>query len=330
MKKVLNESGAYNRISRSIITDRELSLKAKGLFALILGFPNEWEFSVSGLSPFLLEGREAVLSALRELIEKGYATRTPKRDGNGRYEKYDYSFFESPLSIIPTTEKPLPETPQEAEPETDAPQQLISIVSNPNSNKKEIIKSLLADETFFNIWKRLVAKWTDKTDGEKQVELEKLTKYSLGEATALARYALEHGWHHSVFSDSSKKILKQYHLEHPVAQIIITPPSPPEPKLSPEELEKKNQDALLSLARQLFEEVRKTGKFHTGYALPIANLFDHLISIGAITANPERLEAIGRMGTEKEKNAAKRKLLEEIFAEMVAAGRGLIIPSKEG
>lgn len=46
MKKFLNDSGAFNRISREVITNPGLSLKAKGLLTLILGFPDEWEFSV--------------------------------------------------------------------------------------------------------------------------------------------------------------------------------------------------------------------------------------------------------------------------------------------
>ena len=96
MKKHLN-NGPYNRIDREVITNPNLSLKAKGLLTLIIGFPDDWDFTITGLMQFVMEGREAILSALRELIEKGYATRTSKRDGNGRFEKYDYSFFESPL-----------------------------------------------------------------------------------------------------------------------------------------------------------------------------------------------------------------------------------------
>ena len=100
--------------------------------------------------------------------------------------------------------------------------------------------------------------------------------------------------------------------------------------LALESLAQKNQEALLSLARQLFEEVRKTGRIHTGYALPVANVFDYLILIGAIAASPGRLKDIEQMGTDKEKYVAKRKFLEDIFAEMIAAGNELTIPSKEG
>ena len=104
MKKYMNENAAFNRISRDVITNPGLSLKAKGLLTLILGFPDEWEFSVSGISQFLLEGREAIMAALHELIEKGYADRAVCRNRDGRFGKYEYFFYESPYTAIPLVE----------------------------------------------------------------------------------------------------------------------------------------------------------------------------------------------------------------------------------
>ena len=39
MKKILKD-GPFNRISRDVITNKDLSLKAKGLLTLILGLPD--------------------------------------------------------------------------------------------------------------------------------------------------------------------------------------------------------------------------------------------------------------------------------------------------
>lgn len=69
MKKILKD-GPFNRISRDVITNKELSLKAKGLLTLILGLPDNWVFTIVGLQEYVQEGREALLSAMRELIEK--------------------------------------------------------------------------------------------------------------------------------------------------------------------------------------------------------------------------------------------------------------------
>ena len=73
MKKILKD-GPFNRISRDVITNKELSLKAKGLLTLILGLPDNWVFTIVGLQEYV---QEALLSAMRELIEKGYAVREP-------------------------------------------------------------------------------------------------------------------------------------------------------------------------------------------------------------------------------------------------------------
>ena len=124
MKKHLNESGPFNRIARETVTNPALSLKAKGLLTLILGFPEDWDFSIAGLLPFLQEGREAILSALRELFENGYADRSACRFGNGRFGKYEYSFYESPHTAIPLADKPSAVSPQMDEPVKEGKQMM--------------------------------------------------------------------------------------------------------------------------------------------------------------------------------------------------------------
>jgi len=81
---------------------------------------------------------------------------------------------------------------------------------------------------------------------------------------------------------------------------------------------------------QLFKEVREKGRILATVDLPVAHVFDFLLSTGAISASAEQLEAVKKKKDSLEQYAAKRKLLEEIFAEKIAAGEGLTIPSKEG
>ena len=332
MKKHLNESGPFNRIARETVTNPALSLKAKGLLTLVLGLPEDWEFSIVGLLPFLQEGREAALSALRELFEKGYAVRTVCRARDGRFGKYEYSFYESPHTAIPLTGTPSSGTPQKAEPVPEVPQQLRSNESSPNQIKKEIIKVLLACDSFMVVWEKLKAtpKWQKKTPEELQTALESLADYTPAEATALAEAALKNKWSKPVYESSSRKILEKYHKEHPVVPITINPPRPKEPELSPEELERKNKRALASMSRRYFDEMKKEGRILSGLGIPIANAFDFLLSSGAIEPDPERLEAISKIEDVLEKYAAKRKLLEETFAKMISRGEGLTIPSNEG
>lgn len=116
---VEKEAGPFNRIARETITNPHLSLKAKGLLTLILGFPEEWDFSIAGLRPFLLEGRESIMSALRELEEKGHVSKTIRRSDDGRFCKYDYAFYDLPLTGLPISANPLPVCPQMADPAKD-------------------------------------------------------------------------------------------------------------------------------------------------------------------------------------------------------------------
>lgn len=141
MKKILKD-GPFNRISRDVITNKELSLKAKGLLTLILGLPDNWVFTIVGLQEYVQEGREALLSAMRELIEKGYAVRETRRTQDGRFCPDDYSFYEIPFSFSPQAGNPSAENTVEdmrdtESPEVENPQQLRSIESISNPIKKE-------------------------------------------------------------------------------------------------------------------------------------------------------------------------------------------------
>lgn len=329
MKTTFNEAGPFNRIARETITNPHLSLKAKGLLTLILGFPEEWDFSIAGLRPFLQEGREAILSALRELEENGHVTKTVRRSDDGRFCKYDYAFYDLPLTGLPISANPLPVCPQMAGPARDATEQLSSNKTNPNSNKKERIKVLMAHEPFLNVWEKLRAtpKWQKKAAGELQAALESLADYSPGEAVVLTEAALKNKWALAVYDSSSKKILEAYHKQHPAVHVTINPPKPPEPQLSPEEVEIKNRESFFSMAQKLYQEMREKKTIQAVALLPIANVFDFLLSSGAIKPNPERLKSIGKLPAEKERYAAKKKLLEETFANMIERGEELTIPT---
>ena len=84
------------------------------------------------------------------------------------------------------------------------------------------------------------------------------------------------------------------------------------------------------MSRRYFDEKKKEGRILSSFSLPIASVFDFLLSSGAIQPNPERLEAIDKLSNEKETYSAKRKLLEETFADMISRGEELTIPSEEG
>ena len=87
-------TGNFTVLDNKYLWDKRLSLEAKGLLSRILSLPDDWRFSLEGLTRMCLEGRDAVKSALRELEKAGYAVTRTYRDSNGRFAS-DYEFYET-------------------------------------------------------------------------------------------------------------------------------------------------------------------------------------------------------------------------------------------
>ena len=91
------KSKDYTTICNRIFKDRRLSLKAKGLLAMLLSFSDSWNLSIKGLIAILKEGRTSIRSTMSELIEFGYVERQQIRKDN-KFIGVDYIVFESPKS----------------------------------------------------------------------------------------------------------------------------------------------------------------------------------------------------------------------------------------
>lgn len=76
---------AYTVISDSALRDDSLSFRATGVLAFLLSLPDGSEVSGVRLTDAKLEGRDAVYTALKELEESGYLTRTKRQDETGRW-----------------------------------------------------------------------------------------------------------------------------------------------------------------------------------------------------------------------------------------------------
>jgi predicted transcriptional regulator len=90
------KSKDYKTICNRIFKDRRLSLKAKGLLAMLLSFSDSWKLSISGLYSILKEGKVSIRSTMNELIKYGYVERERVKDKKGVYIGINYIVFESP------------------------------------------------------------------------------------------------------------------------------------------------------------------------------------------------------------------------------------------
>lgn len=79
-----------------LLYDKNISLKAKGLFVFLCSLRDEWQLSIKWLQCHLKEGRDQIYNLLNELIKAGYIYREKVTDENNRLTgKIIYHFFEN-------------------------------------------------------------------------------------------------------------------------------------------------------------------------------------------------------------------------------------------
>lgn len=98
-------------IGKTHLKEKDMSLKAIGLLSVMLGLPDDWNYSVTGLAAIRSESKNTINSILNELEEFGYLKRTLIRSANGTIAGYEYDIYEEPYPKNPDTEKPYPKNP---------------------------------------------------------------------------------------------------------------------------------------------------------------------------------------------------------------------------
>lgn len=101
----VEKSSNYTVMANYHLDDRSLSLKARGLLSTMLRLPDDWDYSIDGLSKLCRDGRDAIQTALQELEAAGYITRRRVRD-KGAFSGMEYIVHEQPQ---PQSDKELPD-----------------------------------------------------------------------------------------------------------------------------------------------------------------------------------------------------------------------------
>lgn len=86
----------FTTIRNAALRDERLSLKAKGLLAMMLTFPSDWTYRQSHLEKLSTDGRDALRAAVRELEACGYIRRHQTRSEDGRVGTADYVVDDNP------------------------------------------------------------------------------------------------------------------------------------------------------------------------------------------------------------------------------------------
>ena len=134
----------YTVMANHHLKDRRLSLRSKGLLSVMLSLPEEWDYTLKGLSVISKEGVDAIAEAVKELERAGYIIRSRQRDDHGRLRGMEYVIYEQPqpsgvnppgrekpVQVKPAQEKPEQATSAQATPAQEEPEQAAPAQENP-------------------------------------------------------------------------------------------------------------------------------------------------------------------------------------------------------
>ena len=140
----VEKNRGYTVMSNHHLRNPDLSLKAKGLLSQMLSLPENWDYTLKGLSSINKESIDAIRTAVWELEKAGYITRRQGRDEKGKMTAIEYTIYEQPQPPQlenPTTDNPVLENPMSDNPTTENP-----VSENPTQLNKELLNKDLSNK----------------------------------------------------------------------------------------------------------------------------------------------------------------------------------------
>ena len=139
----VEKSRDYTVMSNCHLRDKGLSLKAKGLLSQMLSLPEDWDYTLSGLSHINRESKDAIRSAVNELEAAGYIQRHQTTDASGKFSGNEYVIHESPVTTEPSLGKPssgnpTTDNPSTGKPSSENPTQLNIDITNTQKQNTDI------------------------------------------------------------------------------------------------------------------------------------------------------------------------------------------------
>lgn len=144
----------YTVMSNHHLRNKELTLKAKGLLSQMLSLPEDWDYTLAGLSQINRESIDAIRTAVWELEKAGYIKRRQGRDEKGKMTAIEYTIYEqpqppddtppgldNPILENPTPGNPTLENPTPGKPTTENPMQLNKDIQRTDLPTKEKINT---------------------------------------------------------------------------------------------------------------------------------------------------------------------------------------------
>ena len=86
----VEKNKGYTVMSNHHLRNKELTLKAKGLLSQMLSLPENWDYTLAGLSHIKREKIDAIREVVKELEQVGYIVRSQTRERSEREKDSHY------------------------------------------------------------------------------------------------------------------------------------------------------------------------------------------------------------------------------------------------
>jgi hypothetical protein len=93
--KLTKREGNFLVVDKSCLNDPAISLSAKGLYAYLMGLPQNWDLNIDDLAKRSRNGRDATRTAFNELVSAGYIEKKTLRE-KGKFQGIEYVAYEIP------------------------------------------------------------------------------------------------------------------------------------------------------------------------------------------------------------------------------------------
>jgi hypothetical protein len=83
--KLLKQKSKFTQVPNELIEHKDISLKAKGLYAYMYSKPENWNFTIKSMVKLLKDGEKSITSALNELKDNDWIYYQKFKNGKGIY-----------------------------------------------------------------------------------------------------------------------------------------------------------------------------------------------------------------------------------------------------
>lgn len=125
----------FTQINNATLREKGLSLRARGLLAYMLSFPDEWAFSVNSLSENCGETRYAILTSIAELRREGFLRISQSHTSDGKFNEVTYFVFEKKSFAVSEKNEKNENAKNNISPQSEKPQSEIQTDKNNDIRK---------------------------------------------------------------------------------------------------------------------------------------------------------------------------------------------------